>query len=64
MSDTWLEHHDTVHHTVLKKREGTGACVLGVEAGSCLSGGQDHIGGVVWGVCELNMILGSLSVNR
>ena len=23
--------------------EGTGACVLMVEAGSCLSGGQDHI---------------------
>ena len=29
--------------------EGTGACVLVDEAGSCLSGGQDHIGLCVLG---------------
>ena len=44
--------------------EGTGACVLVGWAGSCLSGGQ----GCIWwcfggGVCELSMILGSLSAN-
>ena len=43
--------------------EGTRACVLVVEAGSCLSGGQFQIGGVFWGVCGLIMILGSLSAN-
>ena len=43
--------------------EGTGACVLVNEAGSCLSGGQDHNRWCVWGVCELIMILGSLSAN-
>ena len=43
--------------------EGTGACVLEDEAGSCLSGGQDCIGGVFLGVCDLIMILGSLSTN-
>ena len=43
--------------------EGTSACVLVDEAGSCLSGGQVHNGGVLWGVCGLIMILGSLSAN-
>ena len=43
--------------------EETGACVLIDEAGSYLSGGQDHVSGVFWGVCELIMILGSLSTN-
>ena len=36
--------------------KGTGACVLVDEAGSCLSGGQDHLRWCVLGVCELNMI--------
>ena len=36
--------------------EGTSACVLVDEAGSCLSG-------VFWGVCDLIMILGSLYAN-
>ena len=43
--------------------ERTGACVLVDEAGSCLSGGQTASGGVFWGVCELSIILGSLSAN-
>ena len=43
--------------------EGTGACVLVNVAGSCLSGGQDHVWWCVWGVCDLIMILGSLSAN-
>ena len=44
--------------------EGTGACVLVDEAGSCLSSGQDHIWWfVLWGLCDLIMILGSLSAN-
>ena len=43
--------------------EGSGACVLVDEAGSCLSGGRNASGGVFWGVCELIMILGSLSAN-
>ena len=43
--------------------EGTGACVLGGGAGSCLSGRQGHIQWCVWGICELSMILGSLSAN-
>ena len=43
--------------------EGTGAFVLVEEAGSCLPGGQATYGGVFWGVCELIMILGSLSAN-
>ena len=43
--------------------EGTGACVLVDEIGSCLLGGQNHSSGVFWGVCELIMILGSLSAN-
>ena len=29
--------------------EGSGACVLVDEAGSCLSGGQDHVWLCVWG---------------
>ena len=43
--------------------EGTSACVLVDEAGSCLSGGQVTSGGVFWGVCDLIMILGSLTAN-
>ena len=43
--------------------EGTGACVLVDEAGSCLSGGKTTSSGVFWGVCDLIMILGSLSAN-
>ena len=43
--------------------EGTSACVLVDEAGSCLSCGQVHIWWCVWGVCGLIMILGSLSAN-
>ena len=41
--------------------EATGFCVLLDKAGYCLSGGQDRV--VFWGVCELSMILGNLSVN-
>ena len=43
--------------------EGTGASVLVDEAGSYLSGGLTISSGVFWGVCELIMILGSLSAN-
>ena len=44
--------------------EGTGAYVLVDEAGSCLSGGPDHVQWWwFWGVCDLIMILGSLSAN-
>ena len=43
--------------------ERTSACVLVDEAGSCLSGGQVHVQWCVWGVCDLIMILGSLSAN-
>ena len=44
--------------------EGTGACVLVDEAGSCLSVGQDRVWWCVfWGACDLIMILGSLSDN-
>ena len=43
--------------------EGTGAYVLVDEAGSSLSGGQDHVWWCVLGCCELIMILGSLSAN-
>ena len=43
--------------------EGTGACVLVGEAVSCLAGGQDHVQWCVLGVCDLIMILGSLSAN-
>ena len=43
--------------------EGTGACVLVDEARSWLSGEQDCIVSVFWVVCELIMILGSLSAN-
>ena len=42
--------------------EGTGACVLVDEVGSCLSCGQES-SGVFWSVCEFIMILGSLSAN-
>ena len=43
--------------------EGTGACVLEDEAGSCLSGGQTASSGVLWCVCDLIFNLGSLSAN-
>ena len=43
--------------------EGTGACVLVDEVGSCLSGGPDASGGLFWGICELRMLLDSLSAN-
>ena len=43
--------------------EGTGACVLVDEAGSCLSGGQVHVWWCVLGCCGLIMILGSLCAN-
>ena len=36
--------------------DGTGACVLVDEAGSCLSGSRTMSGGVFWGVCDLIMI--------
>ena len=42
--------------------EETGACVLVDEAGSCISGRQDHVQWCVLG-CHLIMILGSLSAN-
>ena len=41
--------------------EGTGACVLVGGAEFCLSGGHAASSGVFWGVCELSMIVGSLS---
>ena len=43
--------------------EGTSSCVLVDEAASCLSGGQDCIWWCGWGVCDLLMILGSLSAS-
>ena len=43
--------------------EGIGACVLVDEAESCLSSGRTTSAGVFLGVCELFMILGSLSAN-
>ena len=43
--------------------EGTSACVLMDKAGSCLSVGRTASAGVFWGVCDLIMILGSLSAN-
>ena len=43
--------------------EGTSACALVDEAGSCLLVGRCTSGGVFWGVCGLFMILGSLSAN-
>ena len=43
--------------------EETSACVLVDEARSCLSGGRTASGCVFWGVCDLIMILGSLSAN-
>ena len=43
--------------------EGTSACVLVDEAGSCVSGGRTESSCVFWGVCELIMILGRLSAN-
>ena len=44
--------------------EGTGTCALKDDAGSCLSGGQDHIWWFFfYGVCDLIMILGCLSAN-
>ena len=43
--------------------ERTGACVLVEEAGSCLSGGQDHAWWCVLGCLDLIIILTSLSAN-
>ena len=43
--------------------EGTSACVLVDEAGSFLFAGRITSDGVFWGVCELTMILGSLSAS-
>ena len=43
--------------------EGTRACVLVDEAGSCLSGGQGCAQCCFGGVCELIMILSSLPSN-
>ena len=43
--------------------QGTSACVLVDEAESCLSGGQVNVWCCVWGVCDLIIILGSLSAN-
>ena len=44
--------------------EGTGACVLVDEAGSCLSGGQDHIQWCVLRVSvRVTMTLGRLFAN-
>ena len=43
--------------------EGTGACVLVDEAGSCLLVGRTTSSCVFWGVCDLIMILGSLSAD-
>ena len=41
----------------------SGAFVLVDKAGSCLSGGQDHVWWCVFSVCELIMILDCLSAN-
>ena len=43
--------------------EGTGACVLVDEAGFVFLVGRTTSSGVFWGICELIMILGSLSAN-
>ena len=43
--------------------EVTGACVLVGGAGSFFLVGRAMPGGLFWGVCELSMILGSLSAN-
>ena len=43
--------------------EQTGACVLVDEAGLVFLVGRTASGGVFWGVCELSMILGSVSAN-
>ena len=43
--------------------ERTGACVLVDEAGSVFLVGRTMSSGVFWGVCDLLMILGSLSAN-
>ena len=43
--------------------EGTGACVLVVEAGLVFLVGSTASSGVFWGVCDLIMILGSLFAN-
>ena len=41
--------------------EGSGACVLVDEPGFVFLRGRTTSGGVFWGVCDLSMILGSLS---
>ena len=43
--------------------EEIGACVLVDEAGSCFLVGRAMSSGVLWGVCELSVILDSLSAN-
>ena len=43
--------------------EGTGACVLVHEAGSCVSGELYHVQWCVLGFCDLIKVLGSLSAN-
>ena len=43
--------------------ERTGACALVDEAGFVFLMGRTTSNGVFWGVCVLNMILGSLSAN-
>ena len=43
--------------------QGTGAYVLVGGAGSFFLVGRTTSGDVFWGVCELSMILGSLSAN-
>ena len=44
--------------------EGSSACVLVDESVSCLSGGRSTSGGVFWCVCDLIMILSSLSATE
>ena len=43
--------------------EGTGACVLWMRLDLVFLVGRTMSGGVFWDVCELIMILGSLSAN-
>ena len=43
--------------------EGTSACVLVMRLDPVLLVGRTVSGGVFWGVCDLIMILGSLSAN-
>ena len=43
--------------------EGASACVLVDEAGSCLFVGRTASSGVFWGVCDVIIILSSLSAD-